>query len=289
MRANWKEAFKALGLAGLLLLGAGRLGAQTPLTEKTPVAEAVLNDASEDASDSAADAGAQRVRISDNIGFYYFVSAGYVTQDASKIPVMGEIIGDFTDQSSFSTAQKVYVRLSNAVVKPGDFLVVYRVNGNIHQAPADDLGRGVENLGIVEVKEVQKDRCLTVVKESFAPFAAGDLVKSYGDEIARWKQAQRRKVLPSKPIRCFVASGPIGRTNYDQNDWVVLTAGQKEGVVEGQVLKLREYDSTGFLSEPVHQPVGDVQVFYVGQGYSMAQILRCSEPITNGFEAWYQP
>jgi hypothetical protein len=77
--------------------------------------------------------------------------------------------------------------------------------------------------------------------------------------------------------------------NYVQNDWVVLTAGQKEGLVEGQLLKLREYDSTGFLSEPVHQPVGDVQVFYAGPEYSMAQILRCSEPITNGFEAWYQP
>ena len=111
MCVNWKIAFKTLGLAGLLFLGAARLGAQTPVA--TPVAD----DAAADASDSA-----QRVRISDNIGFYYFVSAGYVTQDASKIPALGKITGDFTDQSTFSARRRKFMsNFPNAIVKPGGF------------------------------------------------------------------------------------------------------------------------------------------------------------------------
>ncbi|HVM32167.1 MAG TPA: hypothetical protein VMU88_03470 [bacterium] len=267
-------------LAAVLMLAAGRAAAQ----DSTPTPSAVSVSAGE-----AAPEGAARVRISDNVGFYYFVSAGYLVSDDSKVPSLGKVTGDFQGKMIFGTPQKVYVRLVNALVKPGDFLVVYRIDGNVEEAQAGFVGERVRNLAILQIEEVQADRCLAVVKESFGPFREGDLVKSYGDEILRWKQAQHRKLLPSKPIHCQVADGTDGMEHYAQNQWVILTAGQKDGVVEGQMFKLRQSDSTGFLSEPVHDPLGDAQVFYAGPNYSIAQILRCSEPIKKGFEAWYQP
>ena len=228
-----------------------------------------------------------RVRISDNIGFYYFVSAGYVMTDTGKIPALGTVIGSLPDRLMYSTPEKVYVQLSNAIVKPGDFLVVYRTNHDIQDENAGHVGRQVENLAILQVIEVQKERCLTEVKEGFLPFGDGDFVKSYNDEIVRWKQAQRRKVLPTLSIHCFVVGGHLEQENYSQNDFVILSAGQKDGVVEGQVFKLRKRNSAGVLQEDTHQPLGEAQVFYVGAQYSMAQILNDEEPIQKGFEAWY--
>jgi hypothetical protein len=275
-----------LTLAAMGLFLPKTVGADTPAAT---VSAAPTDDATGGAVGDGSGVEADRVRISDNVGFYYFVSAGYVTQDDSKIPMLGKIAGDFSEKMQFSTPQKTYVELSNAIVRPGDFLVVYRVAGNINEDHAGFVGRRVENLAILQVIETQKTRCLAETKESFAPFKEGDLVKSYSDEILRWKQAQRRKELPSQPIHCYVAEGKPLLSNYSQNDWIVLTAGQKEGVVEGQTFRLRQKSETGFLAEDVHQPFGEARVFYTGPHYSMAQILTGSEPIQNGFEAWYQP
>jgi hypothetical protein len=290
MGIDLKAVVNGLFLSGLTWMALGGWVAPRALEAQTatPAVTAAPEDNSAvDEMDSSS--GKERVRISDNVGFYYFVSAGYLTQDDSKIPQLGKVAGDFSEKMQFSTPQKVYVDLTNAIVKPGDFLVVYRVGGNVNEDHAGHVGNRVQNLAILQVVESQKTRCLAETKESFAPFKAGDLVKSYGDEIARWKQAQRRKSLPAQPIHCYVAEGKILLENYSQNDWVVLTAGQKEGVVEGQIFKLRQRSATGFLAEDVHQPFGEAQVFYSGPHYSMAQILDSSEPIQNGFEAWYQP
>jgi hypothetical protein len=281
------------GILNLFLILA-LLGVWLPKTAAADTPIATVGVAATPADDAIVEtegtgSGQERVRISDDVGFYYFVSAGYVTQDDSKIPVLGKIAGDFSEKMQFSTPQKTYVELSNAIVKPGDFLVVYRVSGNINEDHAGFVGHRVENLAILQVIETQKTRCLTETKESFAPFKRGDLVKSYSDEIVRWKQAQRRKALPAQPIHCYVAAGKPALDNYSLNDWIVLTAGQKEGVVEGQTFRLRQKSETGFLAEDVHQPFGEVRVFYTGPHYSMAQILSGSEPIQNGFEAWYQP
>ncbi len=289
MRIDFTKTWNFFLFAGLILalgscLPPKAAAADTP----TATATAADDDAVETAGDGSS-AAAERVRISDNVGFYYFVSAGYLTQDDSKIPQLGKIAGDFSEKMEFSTPQKTYVELSNAIVKPGDFLVVYRIAGNINEDHAGFVGRRVENLAILQVIEIQKTRCLAETKESFAPFKAGDSVKSYSDEIVRWKQAQRRKTLPAQPIHSYVAEGKPSLSYYAQNDWIVLTAGQKDGVVEGQTFRLRQKSETGWLAEDVHQPFGLAQVFYAGPNYSMAQILNSTEPIQKGFEAWYQP
>jgi hypothetical protein len=287
MRIDLNNRFRnILFLTGLILGTSGGFLPRSVMADAAITPPAV-EDATTDSADS--NSGQERVRISDNVGFYYFVSAGYVTQDPSNIPAVGKISGDFSEKMEFSTPQKVYVDLLNTAVKLGDFLVVYRVSGNINEEHVGFVGRRLENLAILQVIEVQKTRCLAVTKESFAPFKDGDMVKSYGDEISRWKQAQRRKALPAQPVHCYVAEGKLLLENYSQNDWIVLTAGQKEGVVEGQTFRLRQKSATGFLAEDVHQPFGEAQVFYAGPHYSMAQILNSSEPIQNGFEAWYQP
>ncbi len=285
MRIDFYKFWNIFILAGLIL------AAQTVSADTTTAAVSATPTDDATVETAAADSGtvAERVRISDGIGFYYFVSAGYLTQDDSKVPQLGKIAGDFSEKMQFSTPQKTYVELSNSIVKPGDFLVVFRVYGNINEDHAGFVGRRVENLAILQVIETQKTRCLTEVKESFAPFKRGDLVKSYSDEIVRWKQAQRRKALPSQPVHGFVADGKPSLSYYAQNDWIVLTAGQKEGVVEGQTFRLQKKSETGWLGEDVHQPFGEAQVFYTGPNYSMAQILNCAEPIQKGFEAWYRP
>ena len=291
MECNWR----GLILAILWLAGPGMTAALSAKTLEMEQEDGAVGSATPTAVDQemdqepSADSGQSRVRMSDNIGFYYFVSSGYVTDDPSKIPTLGSVLGSFPEQIMYSTPQKVYVELSNAIVKPGDFLVVYRTKNDIEEDHVGFLGRQVENLAILQVLEVQKTRCLTVTKECFLPYRNGDLVKSYNDEIVRWKQAQRRKLLPSQAIHCFIAAGKPGQKNYSENDSIILTAGQKEGVVEGQVFKVRKKTSTGLLEEDVHAPLGEVQVFYAGPHYSMAQVLHVSESIQKGYEAWYQP
>jgi len=90
-------------------------------------------------------------------------------------------------------------------------------------------------------------------------------------------------------ILCYVAAGGTGQSSFNLMDVVVLTEGEKGGVVEGQVFQLREKNETGLFEKPVHMPRGKVQVFYTGSYYSMAQVLNNDEPIGIGFEAWYKP
>ncbi|HET9870255.1 MAG TPA: hypothetical protein VFR02_07160 [bacterium] len=265
-----------LGLAA----GAWAAAVETDRTAAAPGAAA---------PDEAAASPMPRVRISDNVGFYYFVSAGYVAPDPERIPRLGQVAGDFSYRMIFGTPQKVWVDLHNALVRPGDFLVVYRLGESLDGGPAGDLGRRVENLAILEVQQLDKGRCLTVVKESFAPFEGGDPVKSYGDEVVRWKQAQRRKVLPDKTLTGRVAAGPVGKELFSQGDWLVLSLGQKDGVVEGQSFDLVRREKEGITDPEAHKPVGKAQVLYVGGGYCMAQIVRSYEPVRVGDEARYRP
>ncbi|MGH7739243.1 MAG: hypothetical protein ACREL1_03760 [bacterium] len=234
-------------------------------------------------------ANAKSVRVSDNIGFYYFISAGYLVSQPGKLPKLGVVEGDFTGEMTFGTPQKVYVKMENALVAPGDFLVVYRDTTDVHSDRVGWVGRQVENLAILEVLEVQKDSCLAITRECFEPFRDGDAVMPYAQDVARWSQAQRRKPLPEKMIRCDVAGGKVGSSRYSQNDWIVLTAGRMEGVVEGQVFELRQRDPGDFGSTAAHEPIGKAQVFYAGPHYSMAQITQCSAEIHKGFEAWFRP
>jgi hypothetical protein len=235
-----------------------------------------------------------RARIDDLIGFFYFVKSGYVVPDPSRVPSLGKIIGSFGGQMNYSTPKQLYVQLPSskeAAVKAGDFLVVYRAGAPILEKHSGFSGYWVENLALVKVIEVQKKECLVEVKKSFSPFEEGDRVKSYDDEIKRWKQAQTKKELPIHPIRCFVAAGtkPMTQNYWNQNDFVILTAGTKKGVVEGQTFRLNRIVDRGPQGEPLHSKEGLARIFYAGPESSMAEIISNQGPIEKGFEALYEP
>jgi hypothetical protein len=232
-----------------------------------------------------------RVRISDKIGFYYFVKAGFVTRNEAQPHFIGKVAGNFNEQKVFSTPQKTYIELASAKteVKPGDLLVIFRNEELLNEPRSNLSGFWVQNLAIVKVLGVDKKQCQVEVVQSFYPFMGGDKIRFYDDEIQRWKQAQVKKNLPDHPIKCFVSGGGLDQTRFNQTDWIFLSAGNGKGVVEGQKFQLNEYKETGMFQPVIQTPQGIAQVFYAGEGFSLAQIIFNHVPIEKGFEAVYQP
>jgi hypothetical protein len=233
----------------------------------------------------------KRVRISDKVGFYYFVSAGFLVPDPSRVPSVGVVIGSNDYSQNYTTPKRTYLELSSGRnnIKPDDLLVVFRTVLPIQESRSGASGYQVENLAIVKVIEIQKNRILVEVKESFRPFQEGDRVEIYDNEIKRWKQAQLKKTLPSHSIKCFVIGGEVNRENYEQADFIYLSAGSKKGVVEGQKFDLREITDTGMMEESLHTLQGVAQVIYSGPDFSTAQILNNHVSIQKSFEAISQP
>ncbi len=233
-----------------------------------------------------------RVRISDNVGFYYFVKAGYITNPDRLSPI-AHVIGSFDYNLSYSTAKRTYIETDSDQIKlsPDDLLVVYRADLPLEEPHSGALGFQVQNLAIVKVVDVQRQRYQVEVVQSFSPFKEGDKVEAYDTEIQRWKQAQAKKPLPAHPVTCFVAGGTqeAGQQSYNEEDFIFLTAGTRKGVVEGQTFQLRKVLETGLLQEPIRPLVGEIQVIFAGPDCSTARILHNSEPILKGFEADYQP
>ncbi len=269
----------------------------TPVKKKslvetpTPTAFATESQAQNELAPNSLMPPRKRVRISDKVGFYYFVSSGFFVSDPSQLHSIAKVIGSADESLNFSTPKRTYIELSSDhdTVKPDDLLVVFRAVHLVHEPHSGVSGYPVENLAIVKVVEVQKKRVLVEVQESFGPFQSGDRVETYDNEIKRWKQAQIKKELPPHPITCFVLGGRPDRQNYAQTDFIYLSAGTKTGVVEGQNFDLREIVDTGGMEEPLHVPRGIAQVVFTGLNYSTAQIIRSNASVKKSFEAVYQP
>lgn len=234
----------------------------------------------------------KRVRVSDNVGFYYFLKAGYVI-DPDKIPAIGHVVGSMDYNTDYSAAKKTFIEIDSDKDKlaPGDLLVVYRAVQPMEEAHSGSLGFQVENEAIVRVLETQEHRYLVETIKSFRPFQGGDKVVPYENEIQRWKAAQIKKPLPAQPLVCYVAGGPEDgvQKDYNQADFIYLSAGTKQGVVEGQTFRLWQVTDTGVMSEELRLPVGEAQILFSGSDCSTARILRNSEPIEKGFKAEYKP
>ncbi len=265
----------------------------TPTVQSQPTVhqESVTEPEQQTIKDSKNISASIRTRASDQITFYYFLRAGYVVDSNDRIPVVGKVSETYDAQSIISTGQKIYAEIGQKKgVKVGDLLIPYRLMVNNLKEPHSGFsGDWVKNLGIVKVLEVQRKYCLVESIKSFEPFQKGDSLRIYNDEIKRWKQAQTKKILPQHEIHCYVAGGESGRTQYAQYDFIVLTAGSKKGVVEGQTFEIRKAGARGVFDETIHALKGKAQVFYVGPSYSMAQIVSSVEPIEQGFEASYRP
>ncbi len=238
--------------------------------------------------------GARRARISDDVGFYYFLKSGSVSPDPDQLPAIGKVATIESFGLSYSTPKKTYILLepkAQKQVKAKDLLVVYRAKEYFQEAKSGFSGYCVQNLAVVKVLEVQQRRCLVQVVESFFPFEDGDPVRLYEDELSRWKQSQVNKNLPEHAVKCYVAGGENMdiRHFWTTSDFIILTAGSKKGIVEGQEFELRKFENRLDKSESLHIPVGNVEVFYAGPNYSLARIKTSHIPVEAGFEAFYDP
>ena len=89
--------------------------------------------------------------------------------------------------------------------------------------------------------------------------------------------------------RSLVVENLDVRHYWTTSDFIILTAGSKKGVVEGQKFELRKFENRADKTESLHVPVGKVEVFYAGPNYSLARILTSHIPVEAGFEAFYDP
>jgi hypothetical protein len=113
----------------------------------------------------ADDGTSSKARINRNLSFYYFLRSGYVVSDSSEIPCLGEVV-EANGEMFYSTPKKLFVRLisPNTEVKPGDLWVVYRAQDQVREPKSGFSGIWANNLAVVKVLEVQKQRCQAEVK-----------------------------------------------------------------------------------------------------------------------------
>jgi len=297
--------FRAVLILSMAALGTGELTAKVIAIEDedaviatpTPKPKAVAPaKAPEGASPKASEAASRvkagtgdPVKMGEKIGFHYFVKSGFVVQDPQEVPSVGKVLG-LNGQLAYSTPDKCKLEPADegTLFRPGDRLVVYRVGSSIREKSSGFSGQWVQNLAILKVVESGEEGLLGEAVKTYAPFREGDRIKPYHEEMDRWNNASSQKELPSEPIRCFVAGGADKVENLTQADFVILTAGADEGVVEGMVLEIREPAKVGEAGGR-SVPLGRVRVFFAGGNHSMAQVLHSSRPIRKGFEAHYQP
>ncbi len=225
------------------------------------------------------------------LNFNYFLTSGYAANDIKNIPSIGHIDGTPELDNSLSAAKSVYVLVNDDKMKldPGVRLIVFGDGGSLTVKIANFYKRFIKNLAVLRVREqVGKQRYLADVENSFELIPAGSPVKFYDSERNLWDKARVVKTLPSETIKCYVAGGERGHDTWNQNDYLILTAGKKQGVVEGMTFQLFEITFNSD-NRKERKRRGWAKVFYAGGSYCLAQILNDSESIASGFEAVYKP
>jgi hypothetical protein len=225
-----------------------------------------------------------------DVNFSYFLTSGYAANDISGIPSVGKVSGTPELDGSLSTAKTLYVVVPSSKIKlePGEKLIVFGDGGPIREKNSGFNKRFIKNLAVLKVREGEGRRYLADVLTSYDNIPLGSPVKLYSGEKEIWDKAQVSKEFPTKTIKCFVAGGERGRDNWNQTDYVILTAGTKQGVVEGLIFQLWEvqWDKNVKLDGIAR---GFAKVFYAGSSYSIARIQEGSDSIFKGFEAVYNP
>jgi len=255
---------------------------------------AVVSVPASDAGDVAGDEMVRKVSSSTetepDANFNYFLTSGYAANDIANIPSVGKVTGTPELDGSLSTAKSIFIALSNDKMQldPGEKLIVFGDMGAISVKRVDFNKRFIKNLAILRVREGMGRRYLTDVVTSYGYIPAGSPVKLYSGEKTLWDKAQVAKEPPTHPIKCYVAGGERGRDAWNQTDYIILTAGTKQGVVEGVTFQLWEttWNRNVKLNEVSR---GFAKVFYAGSNYCLARIQDGSGSIANGFEAYYKP
>jgi hypothetical protein len=222
--------------------------------------------------------------------FHYLIQAGYLTRSASHIPQLGTIAASSHDDNALTTGMHLAVKLrAKETVKEGDLLMVYRVLDEVKDPETNrSLGVFVKNLGILKVTRVEAGFAQADVDKVFTTFYKNESVKSFEDELDRWKQSRRRRPLSADPIECTVASCSQGSDRAIMNETIILNAGEDQGVVAGMDFELKKpVEATVY--KKVWTKVGKARVFYVGGKYSMAKVIWNQDLILSGFRAQYQP
>ena len=224
------------------------------------------------------------------VNFSTFLTSGYAANDISGIPSVGKVSGTPELDGSLSTAKTLYVQVvsSKTKLEPGEKLIVFGDGGPLRERNSGFNKRFIKNLAILKVREGEGRRYLADVLTSYDDIPMGSPVKLYSGEKEIWDKAQVAKEFPTHLIKCFVAGGERGRDNWNQTDYVILTAGTKQGVVEGLTFQLWEvpWDKNVKLDGTAR---GSAKVFYAGSSYSIARIQAGSYSIFKGFEAVYNP
>jgi hypothetical protein len=225
-----------------------------------------------------------------DVTFNYFLTSGYVANDISNIPSVGKVIGTPELDGSLSSAKSLYVLVpkDKAKLEPGEKLIVFGDDGEIIEKRSGFDKRFIKNLAILRVREGIGSRYLADVITSYDFIPSGSPVKLYSGEKSLWDKSQVAKEAPTHMIKCYVAGGKRAQETWNQNDYVILTAGTKQGVVEGLNFELMEFP-LGKNDKADGFSRGFAKVFYAGSYYSLARIQNGAGSISSGFEAVYKP
>jgi hypothetical protein len=213
-----------------------------------------------------------------------------LARSASSVPKFGFIAESSRQDHILTTGMHLLIKQkSKEIAKEGDQLMVYRALDEVNDPETNrSLGVFIKNLGVLKVTRVEAGYVQADVVKVFAPFFKDDSVKSFEDELDRWKQSRRRKPLSADPIECTVTGLSRDSDHAIMNETIVLNAGEDQGIVAGMDFELKKpVEATVY--KKVWTKVGKARVFYVGGKYSLAKVLWNQDLILNGYRAQYQP
>jgi len=147
------------------------------------------------------------------------------------------IIGTPEERKELTTYHLVYIDQGRKEgVEVGDFFTIFRVGGKVkHPRTHQYLGRMVEILGRLEVREVEEKVSTAQIVQSFETIRVGDLIKPY-EEI----------VLPSglsplpttQPLEGFIVEKKEKERIALPYEIVYIDQGMSKGVVPGDVFEI---------------------------------------------------
>ncbi len=191
-------------------------------------------------------------------------------------PSMPEIVGEVSrepfdpEKTIYSKGDRFEVALERGVSE-GDVLLVFRVLSRDFEDPetGKSLGYLIQNLGIVRVEKVKKDKALVRLLKGIESVMAGDYLTAFRmpEPIYRFRPVAGK-------VRGRVVGLQEGRDVAGMGDVVLVNLGKKDGLSPGALLRI--------YVEPWGREVGSLVVLKTEQTTSTCYVYRNSRPVVVG-------
>jgi len=163
-------------------------------------------------------------------------AAGFISDEADK--PAGHIIGsDRKDIEGLMVNDPVYINLgSRDGIKPGDKYALYRVGQKVkHPATKNNLGKLINIVGVLEVKDVEEKTSRAMLLRTFEPISRKEAFRPYA-EIVVPKDVNPLPV--EKSNQGYIVAFKQPETSATEYKVVYIDKGLANGIMPGDIFEI---------------------------------------------------